>query len=507
MVVLALGRAWRAVDAAPHALARCRPGRAMEVRLVAVTREARHQFAWQPRAGLLARLVARGQTPAIDATADVPPGSVTLWLWVNQPLVGAPASVKVVDDTRREYVNGPLVQPVASAAAPWGEATLVWVALTRFDQSAQRLTFTIPLAQAPNAARFEVDGPAATVVAEEPRSEYPQVAGNAAADIRLWQLQRVGPRLAELLPFGMVPQPAAHLVFADLDVRDREAAARPGRWRLELTNATTDRGEPMAVAARQDGLFYLSHGRPATDLVAVTLKAKATKIATGQASVVFRHLALPAETGATREWQQPAAVAPFAGGAFTVRAGTRVSASLLRVEVVGRAPGESMATLGFRAALDQQGRSLGLHGDPGITPTQETRHGGQTTWHWSYDVQVKPDSTNLALAFRLDYKVAAASAAGTFCAALQPAGPGAGLGLLIEPRGKPARFVVTQVVPDSMAAQTSLAPGDEVVTLDGAPPAQAPRLLLRRRPGQQIEIVFRRGGRTLAGMVGLDARR
>jgi predicted metalloprotease with PDZ domain len=79
--------------------------------------------------------------------------------------------------------------------------------------------------------------------------------------------------------------------------------------------------------------------------------------------------------------------------------------------------------------------------------------------------------------------------------------------LLIEPRGKPARFVVTQVVPDSKAAQTSLAPGDEVVTLDGAPPAQAPRLLLRRRPGQQIEIVFRRGGRTLAGMVGLDARR
>lgn len=495
----------------PPALASGRLADGTPVRLVAVTLKAPHEFSFVPKQGLCARFATacrvRARAAAVRSAAELPAEALTLWFWIGAPQRQPSEATRIKDEADREYVNGALVKPLQLGAQPWGRrATLAHVALTRCDRSAKELRCALACGQDPRSVSFNVPGPAQppTPVGE---ASFPLLAGSATGELGLWQLRPLDLALRkELLSLAPNLPLADKLVLADLELREKGASESAGRWQLRATAAHTNRGEPLTIVQQRDGLVFLTTGRR-PDFDALSLDAVASKVAAGQANVVFRSLEVPPQVGETIEWSRDAAQAPFGDGRFVARRGLRTAPGLLHVDVEGHAPPDSRVKLRYSAGLDDHGQTLRLGGEPG-EPSEQRDEAG-VTWHWGFDVRLAEHSARVALACALDYQAVLASSRATFTARLQPPrapGHSAGLGLLLEPRGaEPAHWRVVQVLPGTAAQHSGVLAGDEVLTLDGLPPAQLSRVLLRHSAGQQVELVYQRGAQVRRELVKLDA--
>ncbi len=530
LLLLVAGLGLRDLWSPPPAIARAKLPSGLPVRLVAVTRGARQTYHYDPRDGLCARLLrglgARRADRAVYAEAKIPDDSVTLWLWIGAPYLTPRNTAAFADDQRREYRNGALVQTIVTGAQAWpgtrrrGAATLAWVSLTSFDHRAKSLSAAIPIGALGTAeppptelARFTVKGPgqAPTPIAAD--SQYPAVSGDANADLQLWQLRRINlPLLRALLPLGPVPQPADQIIMADVDVVEKGARSKPGRWFLQVTSATTESGERLLPAAQRNGLAFLSNGRRIDDSVeALSVQAHATKMAAGGMMLKFRQLAVPAERGQTKDWSAAAQGEPFPGGRFIARRALRSSEGQLRIEIEGHGPDDSEVALAFVDALDQAGRHLKLAADASAAPAEATRDAQGCHWRWVLELAVAPDSKWLGLACNLDYRAVMADSKADLRAKLQLArepGDMAAWGVLLEPRGEPTpKLIVVGLEPGSQAANGPLKPGDELLRVDSMPAGMLNRALLRHRPGDSVTVTFVRDGQTLSAPITLDAAR
>ncbi|MBI5830787.1 MAG: hypothetical protein HZB16_00565 [Armatimonadetes bacterium] len=526
-VIAAVG--WHDLKAPPPAIARGRLASGVPVRLVAVTRGAQQTYRYDPRGGLCARLLsALGVTRADRAVvndAPVPADSITLWLWIGGTYLGPRNGAAFGDETRREYRNGPLVQPVLTGQQVWpgsrrrGSCSLGWVSLTSYDHTARKFAAVIPVGPPGSAepgagevVHFTVQGPGQAPTPIEAGSEFPVVAGDASADLQLWQLRRVTlPVLRSLLPLGPVPEPADQLVLADVDVVEKAAKDKPGRWFLQVLSAATDHGEKLLPARQRNGLAFLSNGRRTEGLDALAVRARAVKVASGGMMLKFRQLEVPAERGQTKEWNVAAQAEPFPGGRFIVRRAMRASERGVRVEIEGHGPRDSECSLAFVDALDQTARHLKLSGDTSAAPAEATNDAQGCHWRWMLDLTVAPDTKWMGLACNLDYRATMADSHAELKGRIErprAAAEQAAWGVMVEPRGEPVpKLIVIGLQPGSRAASGPLRPGDELVRVDSLPPSMVSRALMRHQPSDQMAVTWVRDGQTFTAPVGLDAAR
>ncbi len=501
----------------PQAMARQRLGNGLEVRLVGVTYDDQQTFSYTPPSGVLRRLAKaiglRPGDPPVQASAGAPPGSVTIWLWVPRRGAAIAEGLQVTDEQRRLYVVDGPTRPLGWGAVAWGRRSLCWVSLKHFDRTAGQLLYSVPLTVGGAPAQFTVAGPAEAPRQMAAARRFPLVSGDEAADLRLWQLRRVSPAvMADWLSRERLPEPYEHYLLADVDVRERASAKQPGTWTLEVRSAVSDHGERLAAIKVHAGVIWLTNGRAPDDVAAVSLDLVARKWLRGRDNIVFRALDVPAKEGESKVWNRQADE-PFPDGQFTAQLGERVSANVLKVTVEGRAPtGSQVLSLAWAEGLDQDGQALLPEGDR-VADLQESRSGKeQVSWRWVTQVRVRPGTKTLALALRIAFKAAVARTMTTLTGAVQPAltpNGRAGLGLVLEPFGpadrRPRPFRVVEVVPNSRAATTPIAKGDEILAVDGLPPEMLTRALLRRQPKDKVLVRYRHGAQVVAVPVTLEA--
>lgn len=502
VAVLAVGLLYGRAAAPPAAVGRLRSGIAAPARLVAVTREAPHQYRYDPPVGLARALFRRAGDGAVQAAAAVPTNAVTIWLWVRQPDLAYAGEPRVTDEARREYVNRTGVTPLAYGTAPWGRATLVWCALTSFDQTARQLTFSLPLAG--GNVVVTVDGPGAVPAAWETSTPYPLHSGGEEALVRLWHVRRVDPlHLADLLTAEEVPEPHDALLVADLDVVE-QSGAPPGAWRIEVERATTDRGEALSIVAQRAGLAWLAAPHEAR---AIELAVKARKQIAGEVGLKFAALDLPEEPGQTASWGRAPSdeAVPFR---IVCLSGAMLAPGVMRFTFEADAPAGTAAQLVFVGGLDDQGGAVTSRPDD-LTLVEQRSTAYRRSFVWSLRCDLPPTARSVALACRLIHRTPVSETAATFIGRLLPArsrAERAGLGLLMQPLGDgPAvPFGVVRILPDRRAAAGSLAVGDELLAIDELPPALIARVLLRHGPDESVPVLFRRGGQLYRGSLPLD---
>jgi hypothetical protein len=518
VVLLAVAGGLHALHAPPPGLARTHLPAGTPVRLIAVTTQGPPRFEYRPRTNgflnLLRKLGARRRYPAAKLDIpDVDGDGLVLWLWIGAHDMAPHAEANARDDAGREYANSALARPVTVGSAAWGTGTLGYVRLGSYDHSARHLDFTIPIGPGsqPQAVRLPV---ILTPAADTPlpaTTPMPVVAGDAHADLRLWQARALDrDLLRELLPLSGTDLPAAtdRCVMVDVDLVEKAAAGLPGRWLLHVLEGRTEHGERLSVARERDGLAYLSNGRHVSGFNGLTVTARAEKVDAGLALLKFRQLQLPTEVGATAPWHVDAAAEPFPEGRFVLRDAMRTAPDVLHVQVEGHGPDGADVSLSYQAGMDESKAAIALKPDsePSVTPSAQ-REAGRVAWHWAFDVQVRPETKFLALAFRLDFRVPLAMTVAKLTARLQPprtSAERAGLGVFFETRGTEQKCVIVGVQPDSKAAEAGLQTGDELLTLDGQPPAAVPRVLLRHLPGDRLPVAVRRNGQTVSLSVALD---
>ncbi|MBI2300722.1 MAG: PDZ domain-containing protein [Armatimonadetes bacterium] len=492
----------------PPALAKA-AATGLHARLVAVTREPTHHYVYQPGGGFLRHLLgARGQRlgpPAIAAQADVPDPSVVLWIWTDQPTPRPPGTAEVLDEGHRRYVNGALTQPIRAGALPWGHGGLVWVALTNLDRTATRLTFDLQLGGPGQSVSFTVPGPIESPNPAAASAAYPLAAGDRDAAVLLHQLRPVEPaQMIELLSLDQAPEPHDQLLLADFTAREAGQAELTGEWQFKVLQAVTERGERLDTVADHAGLLYLTSGRRPDGFDRLYLTVQADRIERGAAASLFRRLKLPAKPGDVASWNRDAAP-PFRAAKLTCLQGARVDAATLRLSLECRAPPGSDVVLSYLAGLDQESHAV-RPGRDGVELLEKQSSPGGVTWRWSVDTSLDGDATDAAFAFQLRYRAVAATTTALLAAKLQPPRPPerlAGLGVVLQPvRG---RYLVALVTPGSGAAAAGLKAGDEILAVDGLPPALLLRAVLRHEPGQRVPVRCRRGQAVGTVGVALDA--
>ena len=517
-VVIVLGTGWvvrQQLVAPPHALSERRLSDGTMVRLLAVTREAPQSYTYQPANHPVRRLAAKfGRRlgwPTVTAVADVPAQSVTLWLLVDRPLQLQTERLQFNAGEHDVYTAEPPQEAVTGGQSDWGPGTLVWVSLTNSDRSAARLTASVPLGAAGEAANFTIDGPAEAPEQWELASDYPLTSGNKDAVIRLQQLRRPQPEVMGLsLDGSPPPTPQEDMLLADIDVSEPTPSSENGLWLIDVDEAETRQGERLTVVRDTAGLIWLTRGRSAAGIDAVRLKVAAEKQVRGVAMVVFRNLELP-KVKETAHWTKMADQ-PFPGGQFVAQTCERPSADKAVITIDARAPaGTEFATFAYADGLDQAGHKLRNLPGTSLPPDQLRTSAAGNSWHWTFEGRVFPDTTTIALAFRVIYVRIAKRATATFTGPVQPllsAEQVAACGLVLEPFSKDneaaVRVKVAAITPETAAAQTSLQPGDEILRVDGLPPGLWGRAVFRHRPGESLDLTFRRDGKVYHGQVKLD---
>lgn len=503
VALLAVGALYVRAAAPPPAVGRLRSDLAAPARLVAVTRQPPHQYRYDLPGGLARALFPRAGDSAVQAAAEAPGNAVTVWLWVRQPDLAYTGEPTISDEARREYVNRAGKEPVVYGTAPWGRATLVWCALTSFDQTARQLTFRLPLDGGNVVAT--VDGPGAAPAGWETSTPYPLHAGGDAALVRLWHVRRVDPlHLADLLTAEEVPEPHDALLVADVDVVEQSGSA-PGAWRIEVERATTDRGETLSIVAQRAGLVWLAAPHEAR---AVELAIKARKQTAGEAGLKFASLDLPEEPGQTTSWGRAPSDETAAPFRITCLSGAMLAPGVMRFTFEADAPAGTAAQLEFAGGLDDQGRAVTSQ-PADLTLVEQRSTAYRHTMVWSLRCDLPATARSVALACRLTYRVPVSETSATFIGRLLPArsrAERAGLGLLMQPLsdGPAVPFRVERILPDRRAAAGSLKVGDELLAIDELPPGLITRVLLRHGPDESVPVLFRRGGKLYRGSLPLD---
>lgn len=509
VVLLALLGAWLQVARPPRALSRAVLADGLRLRLLEVTPRGPYAFHYRPPSNPLRaaaqRLGLPVGPPEITARPDLPDDSLVVWIMASRP-VDPPDQVTFVDDEHRRYVDQEHLHPLEVGSQRWGRGTLLWIALTNYDRTAQRFTLDLSYGAA-QGATFSLTGPALPPAALAAQSDYPLSTGGRLATIQLHQLRRVDPgSMPELLTLAEVPEPHDQLLLADFGVVEHTVPVEPGTWTVEVTAAETDHRERLSRFYQRHGLAFLTNGRSPAGLQTVRLDLAATKRIKGRAGLVFRELELPTRPGGTASWARPSARDPFASGRVVCLEGKRVGPNELEVKLEATAPTGSELTLSYQAGLDQTGRALRLKPNTTVELLRTQSTADSTTWHWTAEVLIEPDATALALAFKVAYQAVAYRVTGSLNAAVQPPrGPHdlAGLGLLLN-QSPDGSTRIDSVVSGSAAADSALQVGDRVRSIEELPPDQLLRVLLRHRPGDYLTLEVLRDGQPQKLKVKLD---
>ncbi len=525
VLILVLGAGWvvsRRLAAPPPSRAAQRLSDGTWVRLLEVTAAAPHTYQYTPPDDPLRRLAERVGLrpgwPAMSVANGLAPGDgITLWLQVARPLEVQQERVEFRSDDGAVYRDGgpdSVARQLATISAGtevWGRGSLVWVTLGNFDHGARRLTAVVPLGQAGDAAEFTIDGPARPAPAWDVTAPFPLTAGNKEAVVRLQQLRPAQPEVTGMTLDGQPPpEPADEMLLADLDVTEPPGVGESGFWHLQIDEAVTRQGERLGVVRDSAGLAWLSRGRPAAGIDAIRLKVSAEKRIRGMGLVVFRNLTLP-EVGKSAVWNTTVD-GPFPGAQFVAQTCSRPSADRMLVTIDGRAPtGTELFTYAYAEGLDQEGRRLRNLPGTAIPPDESRSSEAGNRWRWTFEGRVFPDTARVAVAFRITFLRVAKRASATFAAPVQEplsASQQAACGLVLEPFSQPGeqapRVRVAALTPDSAAAESTLRPGDELLQVDGLPPSLWGRAMLRHRPGENLDILFRRGEQVYRAQVRLD---
>jgi hypothetical protein len=300
------------------------------------------------------------------------------------------------------------------------------------------------------------------------------------------------------------------MLLADIDVSEPLGSAERAAWHITVDDVVTRRGERLAIVRDQAGLVWLSRGRTAEGIDALRLKVTAEKRIRGSGVVVFRNLELP-EVGKKVVWSANVD-GPFPGSEFVAQTCERTKADQIVVQLDARASGGTeFFTFAYAEGLDQEGRRLRNIPGTTISPDEVRTSEAGNTWRWTFEGKLLPDTTRIALAFRVTFLRIGKRATATFTAPVQSrlkpqeqAVCGLALAPFIKPGESLPRVEVASVTPESSAAESSLKPGDEILQVDGLPPSLWSRAMLRHRPGESLDVLFRRGGETFRAAVKLD---